>query len=185
MSEQEIQRFPRPYTLEDHLKIALLRDVDWPITEHLSGQRYVQFGSGFKHINHPSWLNFDYEEWDAESGEPVPIDDGRIAGIICYFTLDHLSDPIRVLAEFQRILMVGGWIVIVVPHYSSELWHTCLQHKSQFGIDTWRNIFSERQYAHTGPDGEKVEWKLNIVSNFLFGVTERNLVMITQFRKTS
>jgi hypothetical protein len=55
-------------------------------------------------------------------------------------------------------------------------------HKSQFGVDTWRNIFSERQYDHKA-DGDTGEWSLTVNVNFMYGITERNLVLVTQMIK--
>jgi SAM-dependent methyltransferase len=170
-----------PRSLEEHFVIAMDRNMDFLPTPSDDGGRYIQFGSGRKLII--GWENWDHPEWDAESGKSIPIPDGSVDGIACYHTLDHLSEPIRVLAEFQRIMRPGAWLVIVVPHYSSELWHTDLTHKSQFGIDTWRNVFSERHYTHNGVVVGHVDWRLKIQFNMLMGVTERNLVLVTQFLK--
>jgi SAM-dependent methyltransferase len=181
MSEPEVVKFPPPYRLAEHMVIAMARPIAFPETPCRPSGHYVQFGSGLKHIR--TWDNWDWPEWDAETGDPIPLGSNSVDGIACYHTLDHLSEPIRVLAEFQRIMKPDAWLVIVVPHYSSELWHTDLTHKSQFGVDTWRNVFSERHYTHNGVVAGHVEWKLAIEANFIFGLTERNTVLVTQFRK--
>jgi SAM-dependent methyltransferase len=173
--------FYHPETLFDHFHIAVDRPLLWPETDLVFGGEYIQFGSGMKHIR--GFENWDWEEWDMEYGGPIPRKDGTFDGIVCYNTLDHISEPIRVLAEFQRIMKPGAWLVIVVPHFASELWHTDLTHKSQFGIDTWRNVFSERHYTHKGVVAGHVEWELEIIFNAIMGITERNTFLVTQFRK--
>lgn len=177
---EQIREFPHPILLEDHFQMAMDRPMRFAPT-YYDGGKYVQFGSGLKVIK--GWDNWDYQEWDADSGEPIPLPDESVDGIVCYHTMDHLSEPIWVLAEFQRVLKQGAWLVIIVPHYSSELWNTDLTHKSRFGIDTWRNVFSERHYRHAGVVAGHVEWHLQIQFNMILGVTERNLVLVTQFWK--
>lgn len=184
MSEDapDIQDFPFPETFTQHFWAAMMRDAAFPITAQEQNGEYVQFGSGNKVLE--GFRNWDWPDWDADSGEPIPIPDEKLDGIVCYHTLDHLAEPIRVMAEFQRVLKPMAWLVVCMPHYSSELWHTDLTHKSQFGIETWRSMFSERHYSHKGVVAGHVEWKLDVVFNMLVGVTERNLCLFTQFRKS-
>ena len=180
MSKDSLVSDP-PYLLFDHFMIAVDRPLYWDVTGILPGGRYIQFGTGNKPIH--GFYNWDYDEWDMESGDPCPVEDGTVDGIVCYNTMDHISEPIRVLAEFQRIMKPGAWLVIVVPHYASELWHTDLTHKSRFGIDTWRNVFSERHYTHKGVVAGHVDWHLEITFNAIMGITERNTFLVTQFLK--
>jgi hypothetical protein len=177
--------YAAPLTAWDHIDIALLRDRrDWrlsPAKGHL-----VQLGAGRKFIE--GYDNLDYPQWDAHSrithSWKLPYDDGSVSEVVSYFTLDHLEPwaVVRTLREIQRVLMVGGTFACVVPHYSSQLAHECIMHKSQFGVDTWRNIFSERQYDHKA-DGDTGEWSLTVNVNFMYGITERNLVLVTQMIK--
>jgi hypothetical protein len=174
-------KFEEPVDVWDHIDMALMRNrADW---EWHPGGRRIHLGAGRKIIQ--GFDNVDFPEWDAEWPEKVhpqkwriPADDGTVGQIVCQFTLDHLSPEavVRVLREAQRVLMNGGTLDIVVPHYSSQLANECIAHKSRFAIDTWRNIFSERQYDH---DGEE-PWLLHIGANFMFGLTERNLILVTQ-----
>jgi len=187
MQEDGTMLFESPFTEFDHIDIALLRDRnDWALSPprgHL-----VQLGAGRKHIE--GYDNLDYPEWDAHAtGRPgrwqLPYDDGTVSEVVSYFTFDHLRPwaVVRTLREIQRVLMVGGTFACVVPHYSSQLANECIMHDSRFAIDTWRNIFSERQYSHAA-DGDVAEpWKLKINVNFMYGITERNLVLVTQMIK--
>lgn len=172
--------YAAPQDVWDHIDIALLRErADWVWCPN--GLR-IQLGAGRKLLT--DFTNLDYPEWDAEDRDGdrwmIPSYEETVGQIVCQFTLDHLEPwaVVRVLREAQRVLVPGGTMDIVVPHYSSQLWHECIHHKSKFGIDTWRNIFSERQYAHDGGN-----WHLRIGANFLFGLTERNLCLVTQLIK--
>lgn len=167
-----------PNDLWGHWDIAMDRFVPgWvpPLADH--GLKSLHLGAGFKLID--GWDNLDYPEWDPEDPEYVlPYGAETVGAIACHHTLDHLTPDavIRSLIDWQRVLAPGAAATIVVPHYSSQLANECIQHKSRFGIDTFRNIFSERQYNHWPP----MQWDFRINFNMLLGVTERNLVQVTQ-----
>lgn len=176
--------YAAPFSAWDHIDIALVRDRnDWrisPARGHL-----VQLGAGKKLIE--GYDNLDYPEWDAESDLLwiLPYEDGSVSEVVSYFTLDHLEPwaVVRLLREIQRVLMFGGTFACIVPHYSSQLANECIMHKSRFGVDTWRNIFSERQYDHKAEGDTGEEWKLDVQVNFMYGITERNLCLVTQMVK--
>jgi hypothetical protein len=176
-----------PIDVWDFVDVALLRERrDW--IWHPNGPK-VQLGAGRKHLL--DYDNLDYPDWDAHAPEEsprwlIPRDDNSVTTIAIQFTLDHLYPwaVARTLQECQRVLQVGGVINIVVPHYSSQLAAECLFHHSRFGIDTWRNLFSERQYSHQADDNRHNKpWALAINVNFIYGVTERNLCLFTQLVK--
>jgi len=175
----EIRQFQHPFGLKSHLEIAMGIEMNFDTTVRLSGGKYVQLGAGHKHIK--GWDNLDYPKWDAET-MPLPYNNDSIAGIASYHTLDHIQRVIPLLAEIQRVLMVGGWFVNIVPHYDSELWHSDLTHKSQFATETWRSVFSTRHYDHAAVEGH-TDWKMNIEFNMIMGFTERNTVLVTKLVK--
>lgn len=167
----------------------------------------IQLGAGFKHLN--GWRNLEYPDWDADLPIPSAGNSARknnldfedlkdvgnaqdgfylsqriqrpnsVSEIASYHTLDHLSPKqvIQTLREVERVLVPGGTFTNIVPHADSQLAKECIHHQSRFMIDTWRNIFSERQYAHDG------NWKLDVRLNFVFGLAERNTVLVTQLVK--
>jgi SAM-dependent methyltransferase len=170
--------FEHPVTVWDHFEIAMAKGSHrFEITPDY-GDIYVQLGPGNKHIK--GWHELDYPSWDADT-MPLPYDTGIVAGIAAYHVLDHLRDPIALLAEIQRVLEPGGWFVNVVPHYASELWHSDLTHKSMFATETWRSIFSERHYDHA----DEPTWELDIEFNMIMAYTERNTVLVTKLVKTA
>jgi SAM-dependent methyltransferase len=182
--------FEHPVTLWDHFDIAMVREYDhfmdtWPV----HGDTYVQLGPGKKNIKgNPrlsfNWINLDFPEWDANL-DPLPFDNESVHGICTYHAMDHFARPVWVLSEVQRVLVTGGWFVNVVGHYSSELANTCLEHRSRFGVDTWRNVFSTRQYDLGAVEGNARDgWHFYIGFNMIMALTERNTVLVTQLIKT-
>jgi SAM-dependent methyltransferase len=176
--EAAMTTFKHPVTLWEHFDIAMVKPPMRFADTHQWGSQYVQLGPGNKLIE--GWDNLDYPEWDAET-MPLPYDEESVDGISAYHVLDHLSNPIGVLAEIQRVLVPGGWFVNVVPHYASELWNSDLTHKSRFATETWRSIFDMRHYEHHDVpfDG----WKMNIEFNMIMAYTERNTVLVTKLVK--
>lgn len=170
--------FLHPIFLEDHIRIAMLKEMDFGSEDPDDGALYVQLGAGHKLIE--GWHNLDYPAWDAALGMPYLNDE--VSGIASYHTLDHIAKPIPLLAEIQRVLKPGGWFVNIVPHYASELWHSDLTHVSQFGTESWRSIFSTRHYDHAAVDGH-TEWRFRIEFNMIMGFTERNTVLVTKLVK--
>lgn len=181
MAEQ-ITHHQHPESLEDHVRIAMFKHMEFAPTHPETGGRYLQLGAGHKHIIGPGWENLDYPSWDAHDG--LPYEDGSIDGIVSYHTLDHLDCVIPLLASIQRVLAIDGWFVNIVPHYDSELWHSDLTHKSQFATETWRSIFSTRHYDHAAVEGH-TDWRMSIEFNMIMGFTERNTVLVTKLIKES
>ena len=50
--------------------------------------------------------------------EKLPFKDNSVEEIYCAHVLEHLSNPIEVVAEFNRILMPGGKLTIRVPYFA-------------------------------------------------------------------
>jgi len=139
----------------------------------------LSFGGGNKRIT--GYTEIDYPTWDAEKCEAQPYADGTVDGVICLHTLDHLSARAVQfwLADMQRILKPGGSIMIVVPHHMSTLAEECIEHKTRYGLKTWRNILANPGYQLVDMD-EPVKWELEIGFNMVMGLEERNLVLVTQ-----
>lgn len=201
--EPTITHFHAPRTIWDHIDAAMVRDrgqYHYRSSRPSAPEEKIQLGAGFKHLY--GWRNLEYPEWDADKNIPIlgrsatemnaPREFGvgaetdhaaqpseSVSEIASYHTLDHLSPEqvIQTLREVERVLIPGGTFTNIVPHADSQLAKECIHHQSRFMIDTWRNIFSERQYAHDG------EWNLEVGLNFTFALAERNTVLVTQLIK--
>ena len=75
------------------------------------------------------------------------IPDNSIDHVLCFETLEHVSDPVRLLAEFQRILTPGGRLTCSVPNdWSDETgidpnpFHLHVYNKSRF-VDELTQFF--------------------------------------------
>ena len=136
----------------------------------------LNVGAGNKVIE--GAIPLDYPEWDADK-DPLPFDNNEISTIHAYHFLEHIRDPVGMLLEFQRTLMVGGVINIVVPYYTSQMAAHDLDHKHVFCEETWRVMLGNPYY-----DKHKIEWKLKVGTNVIMGVVERNLALITQLVRT-
>lgn len=198
--DSKIELFKDPVNIWHHIDVAMVRDRDQytylngparVLTE--DGPVRIQLGAGYKHLD--GWRNLEYPDWDADL--PIPAKgfsaqqtvkggesfqkqaDNTVSEIASYHTLDHLSprQVIKTLREVERVLEPGGTFTNILPHGDSQLAKECIHHQSRFMIDTWRNLFSERQYEHDG------DWKLEVGLNFIFGLAERNTVLVTQLIK--
>lgn len=172
------QVFKDPRSVWDHLDVAMVRDpaqYAYTAAPERHALPKLQLGAGFKQLD--GWRNLEYPDWDAD--QPIPAPSESVGEIASYHTLDHLSPAqvIGTLREIERVLVPGGVFTNIVPHADSQLAKECIHHQTRFMVDTWRNIFSERQYAHDG------EWNLEVGLNFIFGLAERNVVLVTQLIK--
>ena len=135
----------------------------------------LNLGAGEKHIS--SALSLDLPEWDADT-ERLPYPDESVATIYALHFLEHVEKPIDLLRECQRVLMPGGHLNVVVPHWNTQLAHSDLDHKTSWDEETWSRIFNNKYYAkdHEG-------WRFRIGTNVLMGIDARNLLIITQLIK--
>jgi len=178
--------FLPPTSLADVFDIAMIRKrPDWmPLPLPAIWRKLVQLGGGRKRIE--GWEDLDYPEWDAES-MPLPYDDESVDAIFSAHALDHMTVTAvqDLLSEIQRVLKIGGTFTNVVPHHMSTLAAECLEHKTRYGIKTWRNIFDNPAYTviNIRQVSRTINWTLKVGYNMVMGVEERNLVLVTQLIK--
>lgn len=161
-------------SIQDLFKIGMAREI--PQLLNLNGGVQVNVGAGtYKTLHNTTPI--DYPQWDANT-MPLPYNSRSVDVIHCYHFLEHMSDPVSILKEFERVLKSGGYANIVVPYYNSHLQAKCLDHKSMFNESTWDNLFN--QYSYDNGSGE---WKLKVHTTFIMGVEEKNLALLTQLVK--
>ncbi len=133
-------------------------------------------GSGFKIIN--GTIQLDYPDWNAEF-DKIPFEDNSVDSIHALHFLEHLKNPKFVIEEIDRVLKVGGFANIVVPYATSNLQFSNLDHYSYFNEKTFQRLFTENTYNSTDYD-----FKLKVGTQFIIGIVERNLCLMTQLVKT-
>ncbi len=55
----------------------------------------------------------------ADIAQGIPVDDAVADMLICQEGIEHFSDQLQALKEFNRVLKVGGDLVITTPSYSN------------------------------------------------------------------
>ncbi len=121
------------------------------------------------------YVPYDFPEWNGET-DRIPHEDNSVAAVVAFHFLEHLSNPVRMLKEMERVLVKGGVAYIVVPSHLGSMAYHDITHKTFFTLDTWKTLFST-PYYDTG------EWKFEIGFNAIIGITERNLAIFTQLIK--
>lgn len=167
-------RYPYPKDIMKVFEVGMDRPVSW----HNSPEgKAINLGAGRKEID--GTIAIDYPRWKA--GHPIPCGDEEVAEIFAFHFFEHLTkgEIMATLAECERILMPGGHLNCVTPHWSSEAAHQDLDHKSFWSESTWRNLLSNPYYGTT----MRRDWRLKEVQSILMGVVQRNLVIVSQLVK--
>lgn len=168
-------------TIQEFFSLAMKREIpgiypfgvkNRPVP---AGWFAVNLGSGEAIM--PGVVNLDYPEWDADKDD-LPFPANSVNEIHAYHFLEHLKNPVAMLADMQCVLKPGGYVHICVPYYSSNLMAQDLDHKHAFCEDTWKNTFNNKYYGKHNHD-----WQFEICFNLICGIAERNLCLLTQLRK--
>lgn len=110
----------------------------------------------------------------------IPVEDGSIATIHCYHFMEHLSgiDAIKFLRECERVMIPGASVLnFCMPYYSSNLQAECLDHKSFWNENSFRNLFDNSGFDIAG------KWELKTHFIMIAGVKEDNLCIIGQITR--
>lgn len=139
----------------------------------------INLGAGRKVLPFPT-IDLDLPEWDAQR-DPIPALSGTVAGAVAFHFLEHLPGnvAIRVINETERVLKVGGSMLIAVPYYNSQLQSQNLDHLSSYCEETWRNLLDDPTYRRLYGRPS-----LRVGFNVICGIVERNMCLMTQLIKT-
>lgn len=118
-----------------------------------------------------------------EFPDVLPFAAESVHEIHCYHFLEHLSgeDAMKVLWDFQRVLVPGGVLNVVTPYYNSNMQAHALDHKSFWCEDTWSWLFEQPYYLHAGSRA----WELQVNLCLIIGIVERNMALMTQLYKNN
>jgi hypothetical protein len=165
-------------TIQDLFKLGMNREIPAVADYNKLDGVKLNLGCGNKIIH--GTIGLDLPEWNADT-HPIPYSDGEVAVIHAYHFLEHLQDPVKMLAECQRDSKPGGVMNIVVPYYTSQMMPHDLTHKHAFCEDTWKITLHNPYYKQAG---SPPEWKFAVGLNIIIGIVERNLCPMTQLIRT-
>jgi len=83
----------------------------------------LNLGCGYQPMN--GWVNVDYIKTDhadivTNLDQPWPWKDNSVDEIFAAHVIEHVTDHITFMKEAQRVLKVGGYLTIRVPHGWSD-----------------------------------------------------------------
>lgn len=71
---------------------------------------------------------------------PWPVADSTYDMVYSSHCLEHLADPKRAVEEIWRVAKPGATVIIRVPHFSSRVAWTDIEHTRAFGIHSLRRF---------------------------------------------
>jgi SAM-dependent methyltransferase len=112
----------------------------------------LNLGSGRDY--RPGWTNLDVTS-DTKPDVvhdldqlPWPFADGEFRRVEARDVIEHLENPLEVMAELHRICEDGATVEIAVPHFSSPNAYTDLTHRHFFGIQSFEYVTGEHMHSY-------------------------------------
>jgi SAM-dependent methyltransferase len=75
---------------------------------------------------------------------PYPFADDQFDEVIGRHVIEHVRDPMAVMAELHRITRGGGIVKLVAPHWTNPDWPSDLTHRNHLSSYSFRNLTHER-----------------------------------------
>ncbi|MDD3159861.1 MAG: class I SAM-dependent methyltransferase [Candidatus ainarchaeum sp.] len=143
---------------------------------------------GCGQICKPGFIGVDYKKYNDKikfivnlNKSKLPFKDNSIEEIYCSHVLEHLDNPMETIGEFYRVLLKGGKLKIIVPHYSNPLGKVPI-HKTEWGF---RTEFVLSTYHENNCNWEKINvsysWNTN---NILRKIIDFPFDLIINWNKT-
>lgn len=158
----------------DFFSFGMHREVsEW--VGPIKGLSAIHLGPGIKNVL--GTVEIEFPEYDLEWCE-LPFEDSSVGAVFATHVLEHLADPLHVLAEAGRILAPGAAMTILVPHGESRSFLQDLDHKTPFVLDTWKNALSSTYYSMN-----KAHLPFRLGFNMTMAIKEDNTAIVTQLIK--
>jgi SAM-dependent methyltransferase len=81
--------------------------------------------------------------WDLDD-LPYPFPDDTFEMILGIHVMEHVRNPLRIMAELHRITRPDGIVRLVVPHWTNPDWATDLTHRNCLNSYSFRNLTDAR-----------------------------------------
>lgn len=91
------------------------------------------------------------------------IPDGSVSEVFSSHFAEHVDDLETILDEVCRVLVDGGLMVTVAPHFSNPYFYSDPTHRRFFGLYTFSYYCNDRIFRRKVPDYTKIDG-LNLVS---------------------
>ncbi|MFP5262315.1 MAG: class I SAM-dependent methyltransferase [Blastocatellia bacterium] len=75
---------------------------------------------------------------------PYPFADDEFDEVIGRHVIEHVRDPMAVMAELHRVTRHGGTVRLVVPHWTNPDFATDLTHRNHLNSYSFRNLTEDR-----------------------------------------
>src|ERR1044071_1426997 len=75
---------------------------------------------------------------------PYPFNDDQFDEVIGRHVIEHVRDPMAVMAELYRITRHGGLVRLVAPHWTNPDFATDLTHRNHINSYSFRNLTEDR-----------------------------------------
>ena len=75
---------------------------------------------------------------------PYPFDDDQFDEVIGRHVIEHVKEPMAVMAELHRITRPGGLVRLLAPHWTNPDWASDLTHRNHINSYSFRNLTNDR-----------------------------------------
>ena len=76
---------------------------------------------------------------------------GSVKAIYSYHALEHLTDLERLMSELRRVVVTGGRLNAVVPHFSNPYFYSDYTHRTAFGLYSFSYLASDSLFRRRVP----------------------------------
>jgi ubiquinone/menaquinone biosynthesis C-methylase UbiE len=82
--------------------------------------------------------------------------DSKVDAILSHHFMEHVGDVAELLSAIHRVLKIGGYTKITVPHFSNPYFYSDPTHKQFFGLYTFNYYATCNLFKRTVPSYSRV-----------------------------
>ena len=120
-----------------------MRIVNPKVTEDLAAGRPIRLNLGVGRRPRPGYYGLDWIDMPgvdlvADLNEPLSgLPDNSVAAVYTHHTFEHVVNFLPLLKEIHRVVVPGGEVEVVVPHFSNPYGYSDPTHVRFFGLYTF------------------------------------------------